>query len=174
MKVKTIQMPVLVPDFDAEIEKGIDLLDEKFGEQWVWWVDEELLDLSDATTCVLGQIFREKFVNGLVDQMGGDEFYGAVKYLFNNDTEKACKYGFNISTTNADWGRWCREMQKHYPELDSYEIEIKANKEAWDALTRDWIHEIKFLRKERKTLKKVADKIVKHNTSSNSDYTKVA
>lgn len=167
-KVATITIPVRVLDFSTEIQRGVKTLDKKFGEHWVWWVDDDLLALDSGSNCILGQVFREKFVNGLADTYG-EEYDGAVTYLFNDNTTKAVKHGFNLEFYKDEGGdkpwftQWKKALAEQRPTLDDYDVESEAMREAWDMLTRDWLQEIRNLRKERKALKKVAAKIEKDN-----------
>lgn len=72
--------------FEAQVDKGIELLTTELGSDWFETVDTNKLDLNDIHDCVLGQLFTH---------------YGIGCQKFWPDSRVA-GYGYPVTTTEQD------------------------------------------------------------------------
>ncbi len=82
-------------DIKRRVLAGIELLNEKFGPDWVDHIDPNSLILSDSSCCVLGQVYE-----GAVDyDKDCDGFDAGVRLL---GIRVPSDYGFDINREDYD------------------------------------------------------------------------
>lgn len=89
--------------YQAEIQKGADLLDEKRGKGWEYEIDPNSFEMRSGTHCVLGQLYGD-YRQGL-DALGLT-LQTAIDYGFNIDplTDYFEEYGYDM--INSEWTRF--------------------------------------------------------------------
>lgn len=120
-------------DFSQEIRRGCELLDERF-PGWVDRVDLGVFRIVDGVNCVLGQVFVEEFVNGLV-RLYGDCYAGAIHYLWGSNVlradREAERHGFTVESTN-------REVDRLFSEIHG-DLGVDPDSWRWSCLGEQWI-----------------------------------
>jgi hypothetical protein len=95
-------------DVKARVLKGIQLLEERYGPDWADHIDLDLLDLSSAQFCVLGQLYNDQ-----IDEDWGDDDYTAGCRILDVQDEN---YGFTVFGDDSEWEQldvaWSEEIRK--------------------------------------------------------------
>ena len=140
------------PDYRERIERGALLLDERFGTSWRSEVNTRSLRLDDGTTCVLGQVFVERIVNGATSGVG-EHWIGGKEYLFPLrafvlvaeaygtrpgllQDQAAAHYGFLLTDSDeAEWGAYCEDFS------EASEKQPGGSTIHWlyEVLTKQWV-----------------------------------
>ena len=117
MPVKTVQVTETyeMPDFVSDVERGMALLDEKLGPRWVLKVDPKMLDLSDGSYCVVGQLAIRAALNGPLEG-----YHEGIRKIFpdlkeeNDPREEA--HGFVVGTKQAQaLAKWMQKQPSTHP-----------------------------------------------------------
>lgn len=82
-------------ELSPEVRNGMDFLDEHGPIFWWEEIDVDKLNMSSASTCVLGQLARSKFPK--TNFYG----YGDVLKCFNLNYSDACRYGFDTNSSST-------------------------------------------------------------------------
>ena len=109
--------------YEGVIAKGIERLTERFGWEWVEWVDWEILRMDCYTKCVAGQIGT---------RLDADSYYYST--LRSLDVEFAEEFGFDVPTADL------------IPLPDQSDDE--RYEEVFGALTEEWKNAVTALRAE--------------------------
>jgi len=80
--------------YEAEVERGIALLDEHAPADWIGNVDIERLDMGSGRNCILGQVF-------------GNYSWGLSALRTTMEGEPSWKFGFNLYFKSVfELGNW--------------------------------------------------------------------
>lgn len=143
-------------NFSEEVARGAELLDEKI-PGWHEVIALDKLDMRRGEHCILGQLFVEDFVNGLVDRYG-ENYEAAVDFLDLNSAMEPV-FGFNLRIHNMEESLSAREYEKLLlMEQALYDGKVPSSiidnpggsarlcAALWSALAEEWIALIVYRR----------------------------
>lgn len=99
-----MERDILTRVFDAivkaRVQRGLALLKEKYGDNWVDKIDPKQLDLADSAVCVVGQLYNQRFDDGSLD-VADDSAY--VRGLDDLNLESSCETEAPTVLSEADF-----------------------------------------------------------------------
>ncbi len=86
------------------VNKGVALLDAHFGFYWRARIDPDRLDMTDPYTCIIGQLWYDNYVEGVVDLGLPGNWVAQIDH------------GFDIDGTNSTYVEYAKALKAEWLE----------------------------------------------------------